>query len=128
YRQASKIIAGAINILEQGGESALLADALTVQGIAWARLGGHESSINILRRAASVAEESGALSNAAVTVMTLIEEHGAKRSIPETELYDLYRRADKLLQNTQNASEVARLRACARIVMRRLAGIQLIDK
>src|SRR5205085_9855442 len=65
YRQASKIIAGAINILEQGGESALLADALTVQGIAWARLGGHESSINILRRAASVAEESGALSNAA---------------------------------------------------------------
>lgn len=128
YREASKIIAGAVKALEQGGEAALLADALTIQGIAWARLGGHESSINILRRAANVAEESGALSNAATAMMTLIEEHGAKRSISKAELYNLYQRTDKLLKDTQNAGEVDRLRACARIVMRRLAGIQLSDK
>jgi transcriptional regulator with PAS, ATPase and Fis domain len=44
------------------------------------------------------------------------------------ELYNLYRRADKLLKDTQDAGEIARLRACARIVMRRLAGVQLSDK
>jgi tetratricopeptide (TPR) repeat protein len=128
YREAGRTIAGAIKTLEQGGESALLADALTVQGVVWARLGGYESSIEIMRRAVNLSEESGALSNAGLAALTLIEEHGAKRAISEGELYNLYRRADKLLKDTQDAEEVARLRACARIVMRRLAGVQLSDK
>jgi DNA-binding protein Fis len=33
-----------------------------------------------------------------------------------------------MLKDTQDAEEVGRLRACARIVMRRLAGVQLGDK
>lgn len=127
YREANKLIARAIQTLEQGGASALLADAMTVQGIARARLGAFEESIRILRQAASVAEESGALSNAGKAVLTLIEEHGARRVLSSDELYELYSRADRLLRDTQDAEDIARLRRCASIVLHRLAGVQLDD-
>src|ERR671926_31929 len=55
YKDADRILADVIKTFEAGGESALLADALTLQGIVWARLGGFNSSINILRRAIEVA-------------------------------------------------------------------------
>jgi DNA-binding protein Fis len=111
--------------LEKGGELASLAEALTVQGVVWARLGNYESSVEVLRHAVRVGEESGALPSAAGAALTLIEEHGSRRTISEDELYDLYRRADRLLKDTQNAEEMERLRACARAVMRRLAGAQV---
>ncbi|HVF56330.1 MAG TPA: tetratricopeptide repeat protein [Pyrinomonadaceae bacterium] len=127
YREANRVIAGTIQTLEKGGESALLADAFTVQGVAWARLGVYESSINILRRAVSIAEESGALVNAGLAALTLIEEHGAKR-LSQTELYNVYTRADSLLKSTQDAEEIARLRACAFTVIRGLSGARTNDK
>jgi tetratricopeptide (TPR) repeat protein len=127
YREANGAIAGAIQTLEKGGEASLLADALTAQGIVWARLGVYDKSTSILRRAMDVAEDAGALSNAGLSALTLIEEHGARRLNP-TDLYNVYRRADRLLKGTQDAEEIARLRACARIVMRRLSGLRLHDK
>ncbi len=39
YRDAERIIGGVIKTFERGGVSALLADALSVQGVVWARLG-----------------------------------------------------------------------------------------
>jgi tetratricopeptide (TPR) repeat protein len=127
YREANRVIGEAIQTLERGGESALLADALTVQGVVWARLEVHESSINILRRAVEVAEGSGAVCNAARAALTLIEEHGAER-LSQMDAYRLYRRADELLKETQDAEDLTRLRACARIVMRRLTGARLHDE
>jgi tetratricopeptide (TPR) repeat protein len=128
YREAERVIAGAIRTLEQGDEAARLADALTVQGVVWARLGNYESSINAMRRAVSLAEESGALSNAGLAALALIEEHGTRRAISAEELHNLYRRADRLLKDTQTAEEIVRLRACARVVLRRLTGVQLREK
>jgi tetratricopeptide (TPR) repeat protein len=128
YRDAARIIAGAVEALEQGGEAALLADALTTQGVALARLGSYENSINVLRRAVSVGEESGAVSNAGLAALALIEEHGTRRAISADELQDLYWRADRLLKDSQTAEEMARLRACARVVIRRLTGVQLREK
>ncbi|HEV2708054.1 MAG TPA: helix-turn-helix domain-containing protein [Pyrinomonadaceae bacterium] len=128
YREANHTITSAIQMLENGGEPALLADALIVQGVAWARLGVHKNSVSILHRALNLAEESGALSHAGLAALTLIEEHGAKR-LSQTELYNLYTRADKMLQGTQNADgEMARLRASARIVLKRLSGGRIHDK
>ncbi|MBA3242694.1 MAG: hypothetical protein H0T60_15825, partial [Acidobacteria bacterium] len=51
YREAGRVIARAVEMLEQGGAAALLADALTTQGVVWARLGDNERSIDVLRRA-----------------------------------------------------------------------------
>ncbi len=127
YREANGIISGVIQTFEKGSEFAMLADALTIQGTVWSRVGVYEKSVSILRRAAEVAENAGALSNAGLATLALIEEHGAKRMNP-TELYSAYRRADRLLKGTQDAEEIGRLRACARIVMRRLSGLRLHDK
>jgi tetratricopeptide (TPR) repeat protein len=128
YRDADRILASVIKTFEQGDESALLADALTVQGIVWARLGSYKSSINILRRAAEVAETVGALSNAGLAVLALIEEHGATRRLQSDEVFKAYLRADRLLRDTQDAEDIGRLRACARVVMRRLAAVSFGDK
>lgn len=127
HSEASRIMVSVIQTLEQSGESALLADALTVQGVARARLGAYDSSINILNQAVRVAQDSGALTSAGLAVLTLIEEHGAGR-LSESELCRLYRRADELLKGTQDAEDMVRLRACARVVIRRVVGMQLHDR
>jgi tetratricopeptide (TPR) repeat protein len=128
YRDADRTLAGVLKTLEKGDESALLADALTLQGVVWARLWVYDSSFNVLRRAAEVAESVGALSNAGLAVLTLIEEHGATWRMRPSEVYEAYLRADRLLKDTQDAEDVGRLRACARIVMRRLTVVQFGDK
>ncbi len=128
YREANKVISRTVQTLEKCGASALLADAFTVQGVAWARLGAFQSSTNTLRHAVSLAEESGALYNAGLAALSLIEEHGAKR-LPEAELFGVYLRADELLKGSQHAEDVTRLRACARlIIIRRMAGLSLLDR
>lgn len=124
YAEAARAIERAVRALEGGGGSAVLADALTTQGVALARLGETGKSLEVLRRAFKMAEEAGALANAGRAALTLIEEHGAGRVPTGAELYELYGRADELLSATQDAEDVGRLRACARVVMRRMAGPQ----
>jgi tetratricopeptide (TPR) repeat protein len=128
YREADRIIARVIKTFEQGGESALLADALAVQGVVWARRGAHEGSINILREAVKVARESGALTQAGHAALTMIEEHGAGWRLPQAELTTIFGRACDFLKDSQDAEDEERLLACARIVIRRLSGMQLHDK
>jgi tetratricopeptide (TPR) repeat protein len=127
YKEANRVISGVVRVLEKGGERALLADALSIQGVVWSRLANYDDSLRILRTAINVAQNSGALSNAGLAALTLIEEHGATR-LSENELHEVYRRADELLKNTQDAEEIARLRACARIVAVKLAGANLNDE
>jgi CheY-like chemotaxis protein len=122
YKEAGRVIAGVIKTFERGGEQALLADALTIQGVALARTGQHEKSVNVLRRALAVAQYSGASSNAGHAALALLEEHGGAGRLSEYDLYQAYRLADELLRDTQDAEDIARLRACARVVTRRLAG------
>ncbi|HYH86734.1 MAG TPA: response regulator [Pyrinomonadaceae bacterium] len=126
YEEAARVIAGAVQTLEKGGENGLLADALTVQGIALARLGDMASSLRVLRRAMNVATDAGATSNAGQAALTLIEEHAERLS--DAELYGAYLRADRMLKDTQDAEDIARLRACANIVVKRLRGPKLSDK
>ncbi len=108
-KEANGIISRVIQTFEKANEYGMLADALTIQGIVWARVGVHEKSISILRRAADVAENAGALSNAGLASLSLIEEHGGKRLNP-TDLYNTYRRADRLLKGTQDVEETQSVR------------------
>jgi tetratricopeptide (TPR) repeat protein len=128
YRDAERALAGAVKTLEQGDESGLLAEALTVQGVVWARLRAYESSVNILRHAAELAEAAGAHASAGQAILSLIEEHGATWRMKPDEVYEAYVKADRLLKETQDAEDVDRLRACARVVMNRLAVVQFGDK
>lgn len=126
YKEANRIISAAVETLEQGGENGLLADALVVQGIVKARLGVFDGSLHVLRHAMNLATDAGAYSSAGQAALTLIEEHAARLS--ETELYNVYRRADRMLKDTQDAEDMARLRACARTVILRLRGPKLSDE
>jgi transcriptional regulator with GAF, ATPase, and Fis domain len=58
----------------------------------------------------------------ALTLLKLIEEQGAASQLQQSEVYKIYQRADGLLKEPQDAETLARLRTCARVVMRRLAG------
>jgi tetratricopeptide (TPR) repeat protein len=128
YREADRILASVIKTFDQGGEAAFLANALTLQGVVWARRGAFDNSVNMLRQAMRVAQEAGALVRAGQAALTLIEEHGTTRRLSESELAKLFARADELLKNSQDAEDIARLRACARIVVKRLSGLELRDK
>jgi tetratricopeptide (TPR) repeat protein len=128
YRDAERILAGAIKTLEQGDKSGLLAEALTVQGVVWARLWVYDASIGVLRRAAELAESVGALTSAGQALLALIEEHGATWRLRPSEVYEAYLSADRLLKDTQDSEDIVRLRACARVVMRRLTTVQFGDK
>jgi tetratricopeptide (TPR) repeat protein len=128
YRDADRIIGDVIKSFEASGESGLLADALTVQGVVWARLGGFDGSINILRQAIRVAQDSGSAVGAGHAALTLIEEHGAAWRLSESDLAKLYRRANDFLKGSQDIEDKERLLACAQIVIRRLSGMQLHDK
>jgi CheY-like chemotaxis protein len=110
--------------LREGGEQALLADALTVQGIVQSRLGEHAHSISTLKEAMDAAEYAGALESAGHAALALVEEHGEAR-LSADEVYETYRRADSLLARTQDAEDIARLRDCARLVMCRFANVAL---
>lgn len=128
YRDADRALSGALKTFEKGDASALLAEALTLQGVIWARLWAFDASVNILRRAAEVAEGAGALTSAGRAALTLIEEHGATRRLPAAEVSDAYLRADRLLRNTQDAEDGERLRAGARVVIGRLSDTPIHDK
>lgn len=127
YAEADRVIGHVVQTREEGGAAGLLSEALTTQGVVWARLGRHDASIEVLRRAAQVAEEAGALVGAGLAALTLIEEHGERRALSPEEVYELYLRADGLLRGAQHPEAFARLRECARGVMRRLAGVQFCE-
>lgn len=122
-QEASKVIHGAIQTLSKGGEQSLLAEALTTQGLIMARGGNVFNSQAVLRRAADVAEQVGAVEDAGRALLTLIEEHAD--NLTEHELLEAYQLADSLLSKTQDTETIARLRACAnRITYVRLKSLQ----
>lgn len=127
YDEANHILLDVVGAFEHGSEYALLADALTLQGVVWARLGQYDGSLRILRHAVTVGSSAGANTSAGQASLALIEEHGTLR-LSENEIYSIYRRADELLRSTQDAEDVARLRACARIMGKKLLGAQMNDK
>jgi hypothetical protein len=92
------------------------------------RLSLFDDSVETLREAMRVAQEARAYTQAGQAALTLIEEHGATSRLAGPELAEVYRRADELLKETQDAEDIARIRACGRLVVGRLAGMQLDDK
>ncbi|HVG35389.1 MAG TPA: tetratricopeptide repeat protein [Pyrinomonadaceae bacterium] len=123
YLEARRVIIEVVDALERAGEQALLTDALIIKATVQARLGNTEESLRTFRHAIRVGEESGALFSAGLAAIVMIEEHG--KHLAERKLFNLYRRADRLLAATQDADAIDRLRACARIVIRRLYGSEL---
>ncbi|HYY57315.1 MAG TPA: sigma 54-interacting transcriptional regulator [Pyrinomonadaceae bacterium] len=121
--EAEKVVRAAVRTLEQGDEQSLLAEALTTEGVALARLGRFEEARATLERASEVAERAGDIESAGVAAITLMEELGER--LTGEEMAGVYARADELLAKSQQQETLARLRSCARRVLeagRSLAG------
>jgi CheY-like chemotaxis protein len=113
--EAEKLAGLAVQVLENGGEQSLLTEALTTQGIALARLGRAQNAYEVLQKAVEVAAQAGDGESAGQAAMTIIEECGSHLS--ESELSEIYVRADELLGQSQNMANIKRLSACARRVL-----------
>lgn len=98
-------------VLEGGAEGAYLAEALTTQGIALARLGKTEESRHALERAVEVAELAGDIEGAGRAELAISEE--LTESLSPGEMCAIYVRADQLLSKSHHAESLARLRKCA---------------
>jgi CheY-like chemotaxis protein len=108
---AEKLIKTAVQILDKGGEQSLLAEALTTQGIALARLERHQQAHLTLQRAIEVAYRAGDPESAGQSALTIIEELG--ESLSHDDLIATYERAVELLAKTQDFATLMRLNVCA---------------
>jgi CheY-like chemotaxis protein/Tfp pilus assembly protein PilF len=109
--EAERLVRSAVRVLERGDQQAVLAEALTTQGVALARLGNHPRAKTVLERAIEVAETTGDPEGAGRAKLSVIEELGEK--IPARELVSIYRSAIDLLKSSQDPTTGKRLIACA---------------
>lgn len=109
--EAERIARHAVRVLERGGQQALLAEALTTQGVALARLGNDARAKALLERAVEVAETTGDLEGAGRAKLSIIEEIGKQLAIRE--LISIYRSAVDLVRGSQDPATGKRLITCA---------------
>jgi tetratricopeptide (TPR) repeat protein len=122
YPEAEKIAFSAAAVLENGGEHALLAEALECQGIAMSRLGRQDSALGILKRAAHIAETAGHVQMSGELFLTILEE--LKNFLPPTEIGDLYQEADRRIGDQIDAAISTRLRHCARFAVANAGAVK----
>lgn len=112
---AERLARAAAAVLERGGEQSLLAEALTTQGTALARLGRHEEARAALGRAEETAGQAGDSEGAGQAALTIIEEMGERLEL--CDLGDTYERALRLLAGSRHPGNKERLLACANTVL-----------
>lgn len=123
---AERIARYAVRVLERGGQQALLAEGLTTQGVALARLGNHVRAKALLERAIVVAETVGDLEGAGRAKLSIIEEF--RDAISGKELITIYRSAIDLLKASQDPGTGKRLIACADGLLETLGRLELQDQ
>jgi CheY-like chemotaxis protein/tetratricopeptide (TPR) repeat protein len=109
--EAERIARNAVRVLERGDQQALLAEALTTQGVALARLGNDSRARALLERAIDVAQTTGDLEGAGRAKLSIIED--LEERTPAKELISIYRSAIDLLKRSQDPATGKRLIACA---------------
>lgn len=109
--EAAEVARSAVRALERGGEQALLAEALTTDGVALARSMQHALARRTLNRAVVVAERAGDLEGAGQASLTLIEELNEHLMIGE--LAAIYQSAADLLTKSQHPGIRERLISCS---------------
>lgn len=114
FDKAEEVVAHSIAVLEQGGQHALLAAALTTSGIALARMGRYAEAKARLLRAIDVAETAGATQSAAHAALTFIEE--LHHQLSGEEVCDAYETADRLAGPEAITQTLLRMRDSAKLL------------
>src|SRR6266581_2044795 len=113
--EAERIVRYAVHVLQKGDQQAVLAEALTTHGVAFARLGDYPSAKRLLQRAIEVVETTGDLEGAGRAKLSIIEELSGQTPAPQ--LVSIYQSAAKLLKQSQDPSTSKRLIGCAQKVI-----------
>ena len=110
YDLAEGSIRQAVDTLEGSGEDALLAEALTTQGLILCRLGHRQNAKPIIERARRLAERCGDREGAGRALLILIEEMCDQ--LADDERREIGAQANQLLANSQQHATRERLRKC----------------
>jgi tetratricopeptide (TPR) repeat protein len=105
--EAERAARSAVATLERGGRQSLLAEALTTHGAALVRLEQYDRARFTLFRAIEVAHQSGALNDAGIAALTVVEELGEHLSAEEMQA--VYERAYQWLSTSQHQETLRRL-------------------
>jgi len=116
FELAGQTIVRAVETLEKGGEEALLAEALTTQGIALCRLKRHREAKRVLDRANRVAESCGDSEGAGYALLIMIEE--MCEQLENDERMEIAARMSRLLSQSQQSSILERLQKCLDAIAR----------
>jgi len=111
-KNAEKSAQLAVQMLEEGGEQSLLAEALTTYGIILSHSNQQDQSRAVFERAIEVAEQVDDLESAGLAGLTLVEQ--LPESLADDELFAILERADNRLENTQNEDLLRRRKNCFR--------------
>ena len=117
YAQAEVAARNAVSSFRKAGRQCFLAESLVTHGIALARLTKTVRAQSTLQEAAEVAQSAGALNQAGVAALTLIEEIDP---LPLDLLLNAYDKASEWLAEVQSAGLLTRLNQAARKVIARL--------
>src|SRR5258708_4745650 len=109
--EAEKTVRAAVHTLEKGANASWLAEALTTQGIALARLNHPEQARAALDRAISLSEQAGDFENAGIAALIIIEQLASHLSTGQ--VCEVIDRASTLLEKTQDISTLRRLAKAA---------------
>ncbi len=107
---AERSVRLAVDTLETTGETVLLAEALTTQGLVLCRLARRHEAKPILERAQRVAARCGDHESSGRTLLIMIEE--MCEQISDDERREMGARLNQLLANSQQASTRERLSQC----------------
>lgn len=107
FAKAQKLVNRAVRVLEEGGEHALLAEALTTRGVVESGLQNYEQAHLALSRAAHLAEQASDFESAGIALVTLVEQLGHRLS--NEQLCASIERANTLLEKCSDFSIVQRL-------------------
>ena len=110
YDLAQRSIQFAVHTLETSDAEALLAEALTTQGLILCRLGSLHEARPILERSQRAAERCGDDEGAGKALLILIEE--MCEHLSDNERREIGGRLEQLLGNSQQAATRERLRQC----------------
>src|SRR6266436_953935 len=113
--EAERVARNAVRTLEKGDEQAVLAEAMTTHGVAFARLGDYPSAKRLLQRAIEVAETTGDAEGAGRAKLSIIEELSGQTPAPQ--LVSIYESAAELVRQSQDPLTSKRLIACAQKVI-----------
>ena len=105
--EAEVIARAAVRTLERGGRQSLLAEALATHGTALARLGLYDHARLTLYRAMEVADQSGAVNDAGLAALSLLEE--LSEQMTADEIQSVYKHAYESLSASQDEDTLRRI-------------------